>query len=83
MTNDTDTHYYFQDALGSVRNVVESDEDVANAFRKYHDRSESSATDRHVNQKGNAFGRQLLKAWGFWGTSVQTWTEENLGNQND
>ena len=32
MTNDTDTYYYFQDGLGSVRNVVESDEDVANTY---------------------------------------------------
>jgi len=27
MTNSTDTYYYFADGLGSIRNVVESDED--------------------------------------------------------
>jgi len=32
MANSTDTYYYFTDGLGSVRNVVESDEDVANTY---------------------------------------------------
>jgi len=32
MTNATDTYYSFTDALGSIRNVVESDEDVANVY---------------------------------------------------
>jgi len=32
MTNSTDTYYYFADGLGSIRNVVESDEDIANTY---------------------------------------------------
>jgi len=35
MTNDTDTYYYFQDGLGSVRNVVDASETVQNTYDYY------------------------------------------------
>ena len=45
MTDSSDTYYYFQDALGSVRNVVDSDENVENSYDYYAFGRSLSATE--------------------------------------